>query len=115
MILAVPNAALICAGLAQSALDASRNHALSACSESAYSGFSQNKRNVLREMILIGGHDYGMIPFWEQPFLFKDQFKILDGYGEYCAIVPSALFTPDLLNVEARLFGCIWNTEGSKN
>jgi hypothetical protein len=31
-------------------------------------------------MILIGGHDYGTIPFWEQPFLFKDQFKILGGY-----------------------------------
>jgi len=52
-ILAVPNAALIAAGLFQSALDASLNHALSGCSASAYSAFSQNSRSVLREMILI--------------------------------------------------------------
>src|SRR5882724_12441582 len=51
--LALPNAALIAAGLAQSALDASLNQALSDCSASAYSGFSQNNRSVLREIILI--------------------------------------------------------------
>jgi hypothetical protein len=34
-ILSLPNAALIAAGFAQSAFDASRNHALSGCSESA--------------------------------------------------------------------------------
>ncbi len=65
-ILAVPNAALIAAGLAQSAFDASLNHALSDCSASAYSGFSQNNRRVLREMIRIVECHYGTIPYWEQ-------------------------------------------------
>ncbi|HKZ03622.1 MAG TPA: hypothetical protein VJ180_15370, partial [Pyrinomonadaceae bacterium] len=68
-ILAVPNAALIAAGLAQPASDASLNQALSDCSASAYSGFSQNNRRVLREMIRIVERHYGTIPYWEQRIL----------------------------------------------
>src|SRR6266849_6291642 len=78
-ILAVPNAALIAAGLVQSAFDASLNHALSDCSASAYSGFCQNSRSVLREMILII-----RTPLWHDPMLGATPFIPLIDVGQSC-------------------------------
>src|SRR3990172_13093209 len=51
--LALRYAALISAGLFQSAFEASRNHARNGCSESAYSRRSQKSLSVLRAIILM--------------------------------------------------------------
>src|SRR5215831_14987794 len=97
--LAVPNSALTAAGLAQSAFDASLNHALSDCSASAYSRFSQNNRSVLREMILISQPNYGTIPNWEQWHYLLKYFR--KGSADFLAA--SSLKTTDL----ALLFGSL--------
>jgi len=57
---------LMSAGVAQSAFDASANHARRGASESWWAGASQNSRRVRRAMILTAGAKRSLVPEWEQ-------------------------------------------------